>query len=78
MFESKEKKSIPHVYINQCADCHGSNEQGGIYPINNNTLTPEQMRSIIQKGRGAMPSFDKLQEQQIDSLVLYIQNFRKK
>lgn len=66
------------LYNVSCARCHGDDLEGGIGPeldAGSNTavaLTDEQIADVIRVGPGAMPSFPRLTEEQIDSLVVYL------
>ncbi len=66
------------LYGVTCARCHGANLQGGIGPAigpGSNAaagLSDEQIRGVIEIGPGAMPSFRRLDDDQIDSLVAYL------
>ena len=61
-----------------CAACHGSDLGGGIGPAIGpgsnaaTSLTDEQIRGVIEVGPGAMPSFRRLSDEQVDSLVEYV------
>lgn len=49
------------IYANHCANCHGSNLQGSYGPSLEqvgNKYTQAEILTIIQKGKGTMPSQD--------------------
>ncbi len=66
------------LYGVTCARCHGPDLEGGIGPAIGpgsnaaTALTDEQIRGVIEIGPGAMPSFRRLDDDQIDSLVAYL------
>lgn len=73
------ESEVPALYKNHCAQCHGQDRLGGIGPA----LLPENLKRVrakqatasIRDGLAAtqMPAFgDKLNEQEIASLVKYI------
>jgi quinoprotein glucose dehydrogenase len=65
------------VYQNQCSGCHGMNRAGsppaiprlwGIEGI----LTDQEIAGIIRQGRGRMPPFNSLTDQQVQAVVRYL------
>jgi quinoprotein glucose dehydrogenase len=78
--EDEEETSLPaeSVYLIHCATCHGQQRQGdpsGSYPPLNSlagTVSREEIHDIITKGKGFMPSFSHLDEDQINELVAYL------
>lgn len=70
------------LYEQACAVCHGSAGQGtpGREPIGVGSgavqLSDEQIRSVMEVGPGAMPSFRRLTDEQLDSLVLYVRQLQ--
>ena len=67
------------LYRVGCAQCHGADLTGGLGPridAGSNAdigLSDEQVANVIRVGPGAMPGFDRrLNEAQIDSLVVYL------
>lgn len=59
-----------------CARCHGGNLQGlaGIPELQNAKLrfTPDCIRHIIQKGKGAMPGLPNLSDDEISEIVQFL------
>jgi quinoprotein glucose dehydrogenase len=65
------------IYQNQCSMCHGINRAGtppsipalrGIEGI----LTDQEITATIRQGKGRMPSFNGLSDQEVESLVHYL------
>jgi quinoprotein glucose dehydrogenase len=65
------------VYQNQCSGCHGINRAGsppaiprlmGIEGI----LTDQEIAGVIRQGRGRMPSFNSLSDEQVAAVVRYL------
>jgi quinoprotein glucose dehydrogenase len=65
------------VYQNQCSGCHGMNRQGappavprlwGIEGI----LTDQEIAGVIHQGRGRMPPFNNLSDEQVQAVVRYL------
>ncbi len=65
------------VYQNQCSGCHGINRAGsppaipaleGIEGI----LTDQEIAGIIRQGRGRMPPFNSLSDEQVQAVVRYL------
>lgn len=46
-----------HVYIGQCASCHGENLEGGAGPgLADGAYTEEEILAAIEEGPGTMPA----------------------
>jgi quinoprotein glucose dehydrogenase len=65
------------VYQNQCSGCHGINRAGsppaipaleGIEGI----LTDQEIAGVIRQGRGRMPPFNSLTDEQVQAVVRYL------
>ncbi len=70
------------AYKPDCAGCHAVDGSGGTgKPLGSGSetvgLTDEQIASVIRVGPGSMPSFDRLTDEQIDSLVTYIRKLQQ-
>jgi ubiquinol-cytochrome c reductase cytochrome b subunit len=66
-----------------CTHCHQMNGQGGTKGPDLTAVgdrrTPPFLKHQIQQGSAGMPAFqDALSEEEVDALVLYLQNCRKK
>jgi quinoprotein glucose dehydrogenase len=72
--------SVPEAgnlfYIKNCSACHGENLMGnGQFPSLlqvEQRLKPDEAKNTIKKGRGMMPSFSKLSDEEIDAIVSYL------
>jgi quinoprotein glucose dehydrogenase len=65
------------VYTSNCANCHGLDRKGngGAFPnLTNlkNRLSAEQVGTLLKSGRGAMPGFGHLSEENRRALVNYL------
>ena len=66
----------PDVYAVACANCHGEDRRGkdrapslvGVAT----RLSAEQIRQVIDRGRGFMPSFGNLREDEKQALIAYL------
>ncbi len=76
--QAVQQVSAQSLYTANCAGCHGAQGQGGTGPAlagNRNAARAENVRSVIQYGRGAMPGFGaSLSEEQLDTLTDYVVN----
>lgn len=65
------------IYDLLCARCHGADLAGGVGPAldagsDAAAENDEYLEFTIENGRGRMPSFYSLDDQQMDRLVAYI------
>lgn len=65
------------IYAELCARCHGADLSGGVGPTlgpgsNASSETDEYLEFTIVNGRGRMPSFPSLSQEQVDRLVAYV------
>jgi quinoprotein glucose dehydrogenase len=65
------------VYQNQCSGCHGMNRAGSPPAIPalwgiEGMLTDQEIAGIIHQGRGRMPPFNSLTEEQVQAVVRYL------
>ena len=65
------------VYQNQCSGCHGMNRQGSPPAIPRllgveGILTDQEIAGIIRQGRGRMPPFNSLSDEQVQAVVRYL------
>lgn len=66
------------VYQKQCMVCHGENGDAGLAGaanLKNCLLSETEKYNIIAKGKGSMPKFAHLSENQINAVVAYIKTF---
>lgn len=70
------------LFERSCAVCHRSDGSGsGNRPaigVGSNAvdLTDEQIAGVIRAGPGVMPSFQRLTDEQVDSLVAYVRSLQ--
>jgi quinoprotein glucose dehydrogenase len=65
------------VYQNQCSGCHGINRAGSPPAIPRlwgieGVLTDQEIAGVIRQGRGRMPSFNSLSDEQVAAVVRYL------
>jgi mono/diheme cytochrome c family protein len=70
------------LYERSCAACHGSQGEGSTARpaidagSNAATLSDAQIAGVIRAGPGAMPSFSRLSDAQVESLVEYVRRLQ--
>ncbi len=67
------------VYQQSCARCHGANREGAIDaaaldPTRMSSSGDETLRQLILFGKGRMPGFGGLSDQQIADLIAYLRS----
>ncbi len=64
------------VYSQNCARCHGVTGQGqpGIPPLKGTNLSDQEMTMLIRNGKGEMPGFPQLSDEQIARLISLIRH----
>jgi quinoprotein glucose dehydrogenase len=65
------------VYQNQCSGCHGINRAGSPPAIPaldgiEGLLTDQEIAGVIRQGRGRMPPFNSLTDEQVQAVVRYL------
>jgi uncharacterized membrane protein SirB2 len=68
------------LYELKCIECHGEDGQLGRFKsanLVNSNLSREETKQIIYKGKGAMPSYKELSDQQLEALTDYLLTLRK-
>jgi quinoprotein glucose dehydrogenase len=75
--ETTEQKSAKGVYMGQCSLCHGENMAGSPPALPSlvgvaNRLSFYQIANTIMEGKGRMPAFPNLSEEQIDALIDFV------
>jgi mono/diheme cytochrome c family protein len=65
------------IYLQVCAGCHGDSLQGSVGPAlgpgSNSAEQPDEFLSVtISQGRGRMPSFQSLSEDQVSRLIGFL------
>ena len=71
------ENSAQGIYLSQCGVCHGEKMMGSPPAIPalvsiGDRLTPQQITATITAGKGRMPGFPNLSEDQISALVTYL------
>src|SRR5206468_3844128 len=64
-------------YTKHCAICHGEQREGilpGFPPLVevSRRYTPQQIEGLIRTGKGRMPSFSKLSQEEVASLLRFL------
>ncbi len=75
--EEAEQNSPKGTYTSQCSVCHGENMAGSPPAIPSllearQRLSSDQIASTIKNGKGRMPGFGNLSDEQITALVAYV------
>jgi quinoprotein glucose dehydrogenase len=77
LFEDKGEHGAKAIYLSQCAVCHGENMRGAPPDIPNlegigNRRSPADIAAAIRGGKGRMPGFPNLYEDQLNGLVEFL------
>lgn len=77
LFEDKGERGAKALYLSQCAMCHGENMTGQPPDIPalggiGNRRSPAEITNTIRGGKGRMPAFPNLHEDQINGLVDFL------
>lgn len=77
LFEDKGEHGAKSIYMSQCSVCHGENMSGSppAFPALigvGDHVSPADIASTISKGKGRMPGFPNLHEDQLDALVDFL------
>ena len=77
LFEDKGERGAKAIYLSQCAGCHGENMRGAPPNIPNlegigNRRSPADIAAAIRGGKGRMPGFPNLYEDQLNGLVEFL------
>lgn len=65
------------IYNKNCTSCHGASRQGaqpGVPSLVNLQIGSEEIRKVLQEGRGMMPAFSQLSKDQINHIVAFLEN----
>ena len=69
------------LYVSNCSACHGADGKKGLAnaaDLSKSVLTIEEQKNIILNGKNTMAAFKySLTDNQIDSLVTFIQTLKK-
>jgi len=76
-------ENSPRTYMSQCSICHGEKMAGSPPSMPSligvgERLTPAQMATTIKSGKGRMPGFPNLSEDQISALVSFLMSGESK
>jgi mono/diheme cytochrome c family protein len=65
-----------HVFMRNCARCHGANGQGKIGPrLAGTSLSPGTIENAVTNGGGKMPSFKKqLSPDEVKAVAAYVRS----
>jgi hypothetical protein len=66
------------LYLSYCSACHGENGNAGLSGAKDLTITAlgrKEKMGIISKGKGSMPAFKNLSEEELESIVAYTDQF---
>ncbi len=77
LFEDKGERGAKAIYLSQCAVCHGENMHGAPPDIPNlegigNRRSPADIAAAIRGGKGRMPGFPNLYQDQLNGLVEFL------
>ncbi|MBZ5683452.1 MAG: pyrroloquinoline quinone-dependent dehydrogenase [Acidobacteriia bacterium] len=77
LFEDKGERGTKAIYLSQCAVCHGENMRGAPPDIPaldgiGNRRSPADIAAAIRGGKGRMPGFPNLSEDQVNGLVEFL------
>ena len=77
LFEDKGERGAKAVYLSQCAVCHGENMRGAPPEIPSlagigDRRSPVDISTTIRGGKGRMPGFPNLYEDQLNGLVEFL------
>ena len=77
LFEDKGERGAKAIYLSQCAVCHGESMRGAPPDIPNldgigNRRSPADIAAAIRGGKGRMPGFPSLYEDQLNGLVEFL------
>ncbi|MEX2593081.1 MAG: family 16 glycoside hydrolase [Anditalea sp.] len=65
------------VYNQNCTSCHGSDRQGNppaSPSLINLKINSEEIRALLYEGRGLMPAFTQLTEDQVNDVIAYLES----
>ena len=77
LFEDPGEHGAKAIYLSQCAVCHGEHMRGSppaIPELENvgHRMSPADITNTIHSGKGRMPGFPSLQEDQLNALVSFL------
>ena len=83
--EKEEAFVIPDgekLFIQSCSSCHGCDGtlgMSGALDLSKSTMTFNEMKFVIEKGKGAMPRFKEMlsKEGELDAVVEHVRTLKK-
>lgn len=83
LMENTEENSPKALYLNQCGVCHGETMQGSPPELPSllgigERVPPQEITATIKNGKGRMPGFSNLSDDQLFVLVTYLTNGESK
>lgn len=69
------------IYTQYCQNCHGEKGNAGMSGAKDltiSTLTAEEKKQLIMKGKGAMPAYTIFDQNEMNSLVEYVESLKVK
>jgi len=79
MMQVSEAEVGKILYENYCQNCHGPNGDAGLSGAKNLKLTmlsAEEQANIISNGKGVMPGFSKLNQNEVQAIVKHVQGLK--
>src|SRR5688572_16385144 len=73
--ESKKFSSGQSIYMSTCMACHGADRRGGVGPelrTLKNKLDIKEFQQVVNNGKGEMPAFASMKEEEVKNLYNYI------
>lgn len=72
-----QKDAVIKLFVDNCARCHGNFGAGknGNPSLRETFLTHEHIAQLIRTGKGEMPAFNKLTDEQVHQLVTLVEKF---
>jgi len=75
-FQSPNREALI-LYSENCATCHGATGEGKdkCPPVRNTRLSEAQIQQLLRNGKGKMPSFSRLDSEQIINISRLVKQF---
>ena len=78
--EEKYVAEAKSLYLTYCVQCHGEDGAMGYSGAKNlkeTLLSDSEISALISKGRGAMPEFPQLKDEDKAKIISYVRGFNK-
>ena len=65
------------VYNQNCSSCHGAGRKGNppVFPaLNKLEINSEEIKAVLHEGRGMMPAFTQLSQEQVNNVIAYLES----